>query len=142
MRISTLQMHKDGLANMLQNQQDLNKTQQQVASGRRVLTPADDPIAATKILQLEQDLAQREQFDNNMTAAENRLELEEVTLGSVSDYYARLKELTVSAGGGALTQSDRQAIAAEVEQIQLALVDLFNTRDANGEYVFAGYQGS
>lgn len=141
MRISTLQMHRDGLSNMLQNQQDLNKTQQQVASGRRVLTPADDPVAATKILQLKQDLAQREQFDNNMTAAENRLELEEVTLGSVSDYYARLKELTVAAGGGALTQTDRQAIAAEVSQIELALVDLFNTRDANGEFVFAGFKG-
>ncbi len=141
MRITTLQMHKTGLANMLDNQQQLNKTQQQVASGRRVLTPSDDPVAATRILQLEQDLALREQFETNMTAAGNRLQLEEVTLGSISDSYARLKELTVEAGGGTLTKSDRQAIAAEVEQIQQSLVGLFNSRDANGEYMFAGFQG-
>jgi flagellar hook-associated protein 3 FlgL len=142
MRITTLQQHKSGLANMLKNQEALNKTQNQVASGRRVLTPADDPVAATKILQLEQDLAQRGQFESNMTSAQNRLNLEESTLSSVTDYYARLKELTVQAGGGTNTRSDRQAIAAEVEQIQGALVDLFNTRDPNGEYVFAGFKGS
>lgn len=142
MRITTLQQHKSGLANMLKNQEALNKTQNQVASGRRVLTPADDPVAATKILQLEQDLAQRGQFESNMTSAWNRLSLEESTLSSVTDYYARLKELTVQAGGGINTRSDRQAIAAEVEQIQGALVDLFNTRDPNGEYVFAGFKGS
>jgi flagellar hook-associated protein 3 FlgL len=142
MRITTLQQHKSGLANMLKNQEALNKTQNQVASGRRVLTPADDPVAATKILQLEQDLAQRGQFESNMTSAQNRLNLEESTLSSVTDYYARLKELTVQAGGGTNTRSDRQAIAAEVEQIQSALVDLFNTRDPNGEYVFAGFKGS
>lgn len=141
MRITTLQQHKSGLANMLKNQEALNKTQNQVASGRRVLTPADDPVAATKILQLEQDLAQRGQFESNMTSAWNRLSLEESTLSSVTDYYARLKELTVQAGGGTNTRSDRQAIAAEVEQIQAALVDLFNTRDPNGEYVFAGFKG-
>ena len=141
MRITTLQQHKTGLANMLRNQEELNKTQNQVASGRRVLTPSDDPVAATKILQLEQDLAQREQFDTNMTAAENRLRLEESTLSSITDYYARLKELTVQAGGGTNTQSDRQAIAAEVTQIQDALVDLFNSQDANGEYIFGGFKG-
>lgn len=142
MRITTLQQHKTGLANMLRNQEELNKTQNQVASGRRVLTPADDPVAATKILQLEQDLAQREQFETNMTAAENRLRLEESTLASITDYFARLKELTVQAGGGTNTLSDRQAIAAEVSQIQGALVDMFNSRDANGEYIFGGFKGS
>lgn len=142
MRITTLQQHKTGLSNMLKNQEHLNKTQNQVATGRRVLTPADDPVAATKILQLEQDLAQREQFDTNMTAAENRLRLEESSLSSVTDYYTRLKELTVQAGSGGNNISDRQAIAAEVEQIQLALVDVFNAQIPNGEYIFGGFKGS
>ncbi|MDK2779487.1 MAG: flagellar hook-associated protein FlgL [Pseudomonadota bacterium] len=141
MRITTLQSYRSGVATMLQRQEELNKTQQQVSSGLRVTTAADDPIAATKILQLQQDLALREQFDDNMTAAQNRLELEESVLSSVTDYYNRLEELVVEAGNGSLTQADREMIATEVSEIQEALVDLFNTRDSNGEYIFAGYQG-
>ncbi|MCB2385254.1 flagellar hook-associated protein FlgL [Thalassolituus alkanivorans] len=141
MRIATLQSFNTGLNGILDNQSSVNKTQQQVSSGRRVLTPADDPIAATKILQLQQDQALRDQYDRNMTAADNRLKLEDATLGSITDNLTRLKELTVKAGGGSLTLTDRQAIAAEVYQIQEGLVDLFNTRDANGEYVFAGFKG-
>lgn len=141
MRIATLQSFNTGLNGILDNQSSVNKTQQQVSSGRRVLTPADDPIAATKILQLQQDQALRDQYDRNMTAADNRLKFEDATLGSITDNLTRLKELTVKAGGGTLTITDRQAIAAEVYQIQEGLVDLFNTRDANGEYVFAGFKG-
>ena len=84
MRIATLQTFNLGLNAILDNQEAVNRTQQQVSSGRRVLTPADDPIASTKILQLQQDLAQRDQYDRNMTAAENRLNLEEATLSSVT----------------------------------------------------------
>ena len=80
MRVATLQQYTTGLNGILNNQQEVNKTQQQVSTGRRVLTPADDPIAATKILQLQQDLALNEQYTRNMTAAENRLNLEEATL--------------------------------------------------------------
>ncbi|WP_430459831.1 flagellar hook-associated protein FlgL [Thalassolituus sp. LLYu03] len=141
MRIATLQQYTTGLNAILDNQTEVNKTQQQVSTGRRVLTPADDPIASTKILQLQQDEALRDQYEKNMTAAENRLNLEEATLSSVTDNLTRLKELTVQAGGGTLTITDRQSIAAEVYQIQEALVDLFNTRDANGEYIFAGFKG-
>ncbi|WP_028292574.1 flagellar hook-associated protein FlgL [Oceanobacter kriegii] len=141
MRVSTLQIHRNGLANMLSNQEALTKTQQQVSSGVRVNTAADDPIAAARILQIEQQLALTEQFENNMISATNRLELEESTLSAVTDYYDRLRELTVQAGSGVLAQTDREAIAAEVEQIEEALVELFNTKDATGEYIFAGFQG-
>ena len=55
MRISTLQSYNKGLNSILDSQTQVSKTQQQVSTGRRVLTPADDPIAATKILQLQQD---------------------------------------------------------------------------------------
>jgi len=141
MRVATMQQYSTGLNGILKNQEEVNKTQQQVSTGRRVLTPADDPIASTKILQLQQDLALNEQYSRNMTAAQNRLNLEEVTLGSITDRIARLKELTVQAGDGSYTIVNRQAIAAELYQVQEALGDLFNTKDANGEYIFAGFKG-
>lgn len=142
MRIATLQTFNLGLNAILDAQSAVNKTQQQVSSGRRVLTPADDPIASTKILQLQQDLAQRDQYERNMTAAENRLNLEEATLSSVNDAITRLQELTVNAGSGALTTLDRQAISAEISQIEKQLGSLFNTKDPNGEYIFSGFKGA
>src|SRR5690606_26485219 len=123
------------------NQGGVNKTQQQISTGRRVLTPADDPIAATKILQLQQELALNDQYTRNMTAADNRLKLEEATLQSITDNLARVKELTVNAGGCSLTIADRQAIAAEFLQLQEGLADLLNTKDAGGEYICAGVKG-
>lgn len=141
MRISTLQSFNKGLNSILDNQSSVNKTQQQVSSGRRVLTPADDPIAATKILQLQQDLAQRDQYDKNLTAAENRLNLEEAQLQSITKNITRLQELTVKAGDGALTLTDRQAIADEVREILGATADLMNSRDAGGDYIFGGFRG-
>ncbi|MEN9464029.1 MAG: hypothetical protein RL217_210 [Pseudomonadota bacterium] len=141
MRVATSQQYNTGLNNMLRNQTEVNKTQQQVATGRRVLTPADDPVASTKILQMQQDMAKSEQYVRNMNAADSRLKAEEAAMDSATSYFAHLKELTSSASG-VKTQSDRQDIAAEVAQIQEGLAQIFNTRDANGEYIFAGFKGS
>ncbi len=141
MRVSTLQSFNKGLNSILDNQTQVNKTQQQVSTGRRVLTPADDPIAATKILQLQQDQALRDQFGKNMTGAEGRLTLEETQLAGITDNLTRLKELTIEAGDGSQTISDRQAIAAEVREILGATVDLMNSKDAGGEYLFGGFKG-
>jgi flagellar hook-associated protein 3 FlgL len=76
-----------------------------------------------------------------MTAAENRLNLEEATLSSVTESLTRLQELTVNAGSGSLTMTDRQAISAEIQQLENQLGSLFNTKDPNGEYIFAGFKG-
>ena len=141
MRISTMQSFNKGLNSILDNQNQVNNTQQQVSTGRRVLTPADDPIAATKILQLQQDAALREQFGKNMTGALGRLTLEETQLAGITENLTRLKELTVKAGDGSQTIGDRQAIAAEVREILGATVDLMNSKDAGGEYLFGGFKG-
>ena len=142
MRISTLQSFNKGLNSILDNQNQVNNTQQQVSTGRRVLTPADDPIAATKILQLQQDQALREQFGKNITGAQGRLALEETQLAGITDNLTRLKELTIKAGDGSMTISDRQAIASEVKEILGATVDLMNSKDAGAEYLFGGFKGA
>jgi flagellar hook-associated protein 3 FlgL len=141
MRLSTLQSFNKGLNSILDNQSQVNKTQQQVSTGRRVLTPADDPIAATKILQLQQDQALRDQFGKNMTGAQGRLSLEEAQLSGITDNLTRLKELTVKAGDGSQTITDRQAIASEIRQLLGSTVDLMNSKDAGGEYLFGGFKG-
>ena len=73
-RFSSMQMHQQGLNRLLDVQRSANRTQQQIATGRRVLTPGDDPIAATRILQLTQELELNALYNNNASNLRNRLE--------------------------------------------------------------------
>jgi flagellar hook-associated protein 3 FlgL len=141
MRISTMQQFNTGVNAMLDNQKATLNTQQQISTGRRVLTPADDPVASTRILQLQQDISLREQFSGNVTAARNRQNLEEAILTSVTENIAKIRELTVYAGNGSLTQEDRTSVTFEMEERLDALVDLMNTKDASNTYIFSGFKG-
>ena len=141
MRISTMQQFNSGVRSILSNQESTTKTQQQISTGRRVLTPADDPIASTRILQLQQDISLRNQYEENVTAAQNRQNLEEAILSSVEENITAIRTLTVNAGDGSLTTEDRTYLAFEMEERLDALVDLMNTKDASNTYIFAGFKG-
>ncbi len=140
MRISTYDFQRQAVQAMQDNQARLAKTQLQVATGRRILTPSDDPSGAKRILDLKQSIEVQKQYQRNADAALNRLSLEESTLESVTAVLQRVKELTVQAGGGVLSATDRGAIAAEVSTRLDELLGLANTRDAGGDYLFAGYR--
>lgn len=142
MRVATLQSFYRNVENMMRNQIALNKTQQQISTGKKVLSPSDDPFAATRILELEHAQSNINQYKKNMNAAKSRLALEEKSLTSITEQLSRLKQLTIQAGDGALTQSNRQAIAAEVKQIKKLMVDVLNSVDSGGDYIFSGFKGS
>ncbi|MFA7553470.1 MAG: flagellar hook-associated protein FlgL [Spongiibacteraceae bacterium] len=140
-RTSFLQSFNSGVQGILRLQQQTFKTQEQVATGRRITTPADDPVASARVVQVNQELSQLGLYVKNADAAESRLGLEENQVQQVSNILVRVKEITVRAGGVGLTQSERQGLAAELDSRLGELLDLANTRDVNGEYIFAGYQG-
>ena len=142
MRISSLQIF--GIANnsIADANEALAKTQTQLSTGRRFLTPADDPVAATKIVQLNQQLARTEQYTNNINVAENNLQQEETTLGSILNLLQRVRELTVQAGNvGPLTSNDYNALSAEIDSRMDELFNLVNTTNVSGDYIFSGYKG-
>jgi flagellar hook-associated protein 3 FlgL len=140
-RISLAQMFTQGLRGMLGAQVAVSKTQAQMSSGLRVTTPSDDPAAAAQILQLDQTQVNIDQFKKNITGATNSLELEDTTLESVVNLLARVRELAVQAGDSALSQTDRQGITSELASRLGELAGVANTRNSNGEYIFAGFQG-
>jgi flagellar hook-associated protein 3 FlgL len=140
-RVSLAQMFTQGLRGMLSAQSAINKTQSQVSSGKRITTPSDDPAGAAQILQLDQTQANIDQYKKNITGATNNLELEDSSLESVNNLLVRVRELTVQAGDGALSQKERQGIATELGLRLEELSNIANTRSANGEYIFAGFQG-
>ncbi len=140
MRISTAQLFQQSVTTMLNNQTELAKTQEQLATGKRVLTPSDDPAAATRILDLNQVIDTTDQFQRNADFAETRLALEETALTEVGNILQRVRELSVQANNDTNTASDRKLIAKEVRENLGALMQLSNSTDANGEYLFSGFK--
>lgn len=141
MRISTIQAFNNGVQGLQRNYANATRTQEQISTGNRILTPADDPVASVRLLQLEQQQNVLTQYNENLTAAKNGLTQEEVTLNSVNTILQRVRELAVQAGNGALSAVDRKSIAAELGERENELLGLMNSRNARGEYLFAGFQG-
>jgi flagellar hook-associated protein 3 FlgL len=139
-RLSTLSFYTGSLAAMQQQAAELAKLQNQVANGRRVNTPADDPIGAVHILELERAQSESEQFGKNSTMIQNRLNLEEQALADTGTVLTRVRELTLQASNiGTLSDSDRRSIATELASRLSEVQDIANRQDGNGEYLFAGY---
>jgi flagellar hook-associated protein 3 FlgL len=132
-------MHDAALATMMARSSELTRTQTQIASGRRVNTPADDPVAAVHILEIERALQESEQYARNANMATNRLSLEEQSLADAGNLLQRVRDLAVQANGGTLDAASLEAIAVEVESRLDELMQIANRRDAAGEYLFAGY---
>ncbi|KAA1173868.1 flagellar hook-associated protein 3 [Marinobacter salinexigens] len=142
MRISSQQIFSSGISRLQELNTSLNNTQQQISTGKRVNQPSDDPVAAARILKLDQELARVETYQRNVDLADNRLSQEESALQSATDIIQRIRELTVQAGNGALSVNDRQSIASEMKERLEQLATVANTQDASGEYIFSGFQGS
>jgi flagellar hook-associated protein 3 FlgL len=140
-RVSSQQIFSGGINRLQDLNSNLAQTQEQISTGKRVNKPSDDPVAAARILKLDQELQRIDTYQRNVSLAENRLEQEEDALGRSVDVIQRVRELTVQAGSGALSPNDRRSISAELKERLGQLADITNTRDASGEYIFSGFQG-
>lgn len=139
-RISTLQIFQTGVSAILDRQAEVARTQQELATGRRIQSPSDDPAGAVRVLDIEEDIRRVDQFQRNASLAEGQLALEDSTLGEVSRVLQRVRELTVQANNASNGPAEREAIAVEIEARLDELVSIANTRDGNDEYIFAGFQ--
>ncbi len=141
MRVSTQQFVNQFNSTLQLQQGNVAKLQQQISLGRRVLTPSDDPSDATRILDIEQTLGRLDQFQSNATLAEQRLSLQESTATSVTNLLQRVRELAIAAANlGVQSPSTLSAYRVEMEERFNELVGLANSKDASGEFLFAGFQ--
>lgn len=140
MRISTAEFYQRGLDSLVKKQSELSKSQEKIATGKRILTPSDDPTNATRALNLRQDLNKIDQFIRNAEFAKTSLEFEESVLHSITNNYQRAQELIIMAGNGALSNSDKFAVAVELEQRLDELKSLVNSKNEKNEYLFAGFR--
>lgn len=139
MRISTLQMYKQSVQSMQRQQSELHRTEAQLASGKRINKPSDDPTGAARVLDLNSTIGVIDQMSRNVAGAESALALEENVIASANNSLQRVRELTIQGNNASNSDSDRRAIAQEIYQKLDELTALANTRDARGEYIFGGF---
>ncbi|MHB0924981.1 MAG: flagellar hook-associated protein FlgL [Gallionellaceae bacterium] len=140
MRISSNTIFDSNVAALNQQQTRLLHTQQQIASGRRLLTASDDPVAATRALEISQADATNTQYASNRDSARHTLSLAESTLQAVTSLILDARDATIAAGNGSLDSSGRKAIATDMTAKLQELTGLANSTDGLGNYLFAGFQ--
>ncbi len=142
MRLSTNTIHEQGVNSILKQQETLLHVQQQVSTGRRVLTPADDPIAAALALDVTQASALNTQFAENRNVAANQLGFVEGAMDGITNLIQNVQTAAVSAGNAAFTDTDRLSIARELRGRFNELMGFANSTDATGQFLFSGFQGA
>lgn len=142
MRISTNTLYELGVSAIQQRTADLIKTQQQLASGRRILTPSDDPVGASQALELNQSLSVTEQYKSNIAHADSQLSLEDTVLAGVTRVLQDAKVTAVNAGNPTLSSANLGALATELRGRYQELLGLANSKDGQGQYMFAGFKGT
>ena len=138
MRVSTAQVQRQGTDAMLLRFSELAKTQLQLSTGKRINKTSDDPLGTTQLLPLKDIISIHEQYTRNNDTARSRLMYEDNTLGQVNTVLTRIHELTVQGNNDVLDATSRASIAEEMRRNLQTLMDLANTRDGNGDYLFAG----
>lgn len=138
-RISTGAFHASAVAQILSQQSRLARTQAQVASGRKFETPSENPIGATQVQDLERRRSELAQFTQNSELLTSRLNMGEQSLSSAENVLQRVRELALQANSAGVDPASARAIAAEIRSRAQELMDVANRRDANGEFLFAGY---
>ncbi|MFZ4535664.1 flagellar hook-associated protein FlgL [Propionivibrio sp.] len=141
MRISTSQIYDAGALGIQRNQAAVFKTSNQISSGRRILTPADDPVAAAQALVVTQSQSVTKQHLANQAIASDQLALVDTQLGSLTDLLQSVRDRVVQAGNTTLANSDRQAIATEIDSRLGEMMGIANIDNGSGDYMFSGYKG-
>lgn len=140
MRISTQMMYEQNMRGVTNAQGKWLGYGEQMTTGQRVNRPSDDPIAASQAVVISQAQAQNAQYDTARTFAKQKVSLEESVLQQVTTAVTGAQGSIVKAGNGSLSDDDRASIAAELQGFRDQLLNLANSTDGNGRYIFAGYR--
>lgn len=141
MRLSTTMMYTNGLSGVLAQESDMNRLVEQIGSGRKNLSPADDPLAAAMAIGVAQTQSMNSAYAMNRHTANTNLGQESNTLDAVTTALQEARTRIVQAGG-ILSDTDRQALSTALKSTREALLGLANATDGNGQYLFSGNDGN
>lgn len=138
MKISTSYLFDRATERMSTIQDRLSTTQARMAEAKQILSPSDSPDQAAAIQRLQGEIDKQENHIGTLKLAMSRFQAEETALASANDILIRFKELGVQAANGTAGSQDRKAISAEMRALRDQLLNLGNSRDDNGNYLFSG----
>ena len=139
MRISTYMLNSNALAGIEQDQSALSQTQNELATGKSINTPADNPVGAVQLLQLNNSNSEVQQYIANGQSAGTNLNLEQTALSSATSTLQSIRDLVVQANNTANSSADLQDIATQVSALESQLLGTANSQNAQGAYLFSGY---
>ncbi|MBI5752631.1 MAG: flagellar hook-associated protein FlgL [Hydrogenophilales bacterium] len=142
MRISSSTLYEVGVFSINDQLTKLVKTQQQIALGRRILTPEDDPAGASLALENEKALGVINQYVDNIARARSTLGLEETVLSSTTRVLQDARQLVVNAGNPTLSSTNLAALATTLRSHYDELLGQANSKDGQGGYLFAGHKSA
>jgi len=142
MRIASSTIYTDSVYNINNRTADLAKLQNQLSTGRKILTPADDPVASARSLDLTQASSQNSQYITNIGAGSSSLSLSESSMQAVVTTIQDIQQLAVQSGNPALTSSEKNILDADLKGKYQQMLGLANATDGNGQYLFSGFKGS
>lgn len=140
MRISTQMMYDQNMRGITNSQSKWLEYGEQMSTGQRVNRPSDDPIAASQAVVLSQAQAQNSQYTLARTFATQKVSLEESVLSQVTTAITSAQGKIVNAGNGSLSDDDRASLATDLQGIRDQIMNLANSTDGNGRYIFGGYK--
>ncbi|CAM4049913.1 flagellar hook-associated protein FlgL [Serratia silvae] len=139
MRMSTSMIYQQNLSGVTNNQSLWMQSGQQLSSGKRVLYPSDDPLAASQAVMISQSMSENSQYALARTFARQNISMEETVLRSAADGIKDMKALIVNAGDGTLSDNDRDSLATQLQGLRDQLLSQANSTDGNGRFIFAGF---
>lgn len=140
MRVSSISMYENNSQRMINTLSEWKKSSDRLSTGKRILTPSDDPIASAQALLIKQADGRNQQLQGARKDANDALTRQEVVLKDVTDVITNIKQKLVAANNGGLSDSDRQALKTDLQNYKEQLLSLANSRGSSGNYLFGGYQ--
>ncbi len=142
MRLSSAEFSQATINDILKQQSQLSHIQQQLSTGRKIVTPADNPAGAAQALDLQSAIGTNTQYQKNGDAASAGLNLEQSTLGSVENILQTVRTLALQGNNATQNNTSRASIGMQVEQSLQQLLGYANTRNSAGHYIFSGSKTS
>lgn len=142
MQIGTAQLYSFTSKRMAALSAEVAQANAEVATGKKALTPSQDPVAAGRLAGLARTTADEAQYAGNLDLAATLLQQGDDALDAMTTQVQRVKELALRAANSTLSTADLSSIATELDGILDAMLSIANTVDARGVPVFAGADGA
>ena len=142
MKVSTKLFNQQQLKNFSSLNEEIQKTQNKISTGKNILLASDDPTGSVQLSGLQVILGRINQYNKNIESSNERLTLMDKNLENLNTIMVRAQELIIQASSDVLGPSDRESLALEIDEMKQEILSIANAQDSNGSFLFSGYKTS